>query len=164
MWSVLSVLFTVFFLSACAHLIDAKEKPQRYEEALVGEHAVLASCVFNKLQLDSRSFMRILQFRNRRYSDIDASEIVALDTRYLRNTVATYAPTNPDAVPTYAGMATETLSYAHRNTDNESVYAFALMLKKIDDTTVNATLKGDRYFSDIAWKILQACVTSTVNP
>lgn len=158
---ILLVLFTVSCLSACAHLIDPKEKPQWYEEKFAGEHTVLASCVINKLQSDGRSFMHILQFRNRRYSDIDASEIHALDTRYLRNMVATYAPTNPDAVLIYAGTATETLPYANRNTDNESAYAFALMLKKIDDTTVNATLKGDQYFADIAWKILQTCVTST---
>lgn len=161
---ILLVFLAVSFLSACAHLIGSKEKPQWYEETLAGEHAVLASCVINKLQSDGRSFMHILQFRNRRYSDIDASEIAALDTRYLRNMVATYAPTNPDAVLIYAGTATETLPYAHRNANNESAYAFALMLKKIDDTTVNATLKGDRYFGDIAWKILQTCVTSTTRP
>lgn len=160
----LFVLFTALFLSACAHLIDSTEKPQWYEETLAGEHAVLADCVINKLQSDGRSFMRTLQFRNRRYSDIDASEIDALDTRYMRNMVATYAPSNPDAILIYAAAATETMPYAHRNTDNESAYAFALMLKKIDDTTVNATLKGDRFFADIAWKILQTCVTSTAYP
>ena len=161
---ILLVFLTVFFLSACAHLIDSVEKPQWYEEKIAGEYVALASCVFNKLQSDGRSFMRNLQFRNRRYSDIDASEIDALDVRYLRNMVATYAPNNPDAVPIYAGAATKTLPYASRNTNHESAYAFALMLKKIDDTTVNATLKGDRYFGDIAWKILQTCIASTAHP
>ena len=164
MMKILIVSFTVFFLSACTHLIDSKEKPQLYEEKLAGEHAILANCVVNKLQADGRSAMRVLQFRNRQYSDADVSEIHALDTRYLPNMIATYSPTNPDAVLIYAGANTETLPYARRNINNESVYAFALLLEKIDDTTVNATLKGDRYFGDIAWKILQTCVTSTTHP
>ena len=108
--------------------------------------------------------MRILQFRNRKYSDVDASEIHAFDTRYLPNLVATYSPTNPDAVLINTGPTTETLPYARRNTNNESVYAFALMLKKIDDTTVNATLRGDPYVGGMAWKILQSCVPSTTHP
>lgn len=108
--------------------------------------------------------MRILLFRNRKYTDVEASEIHAFDTRYLPNMVATYSPTNPDAVLIYSRPITETLPYARRGINNEPVYAFALMLKKIDDTAVNATLKGDRYLSSIAWKILQICVTSTAHP
>ena len=160
MVKILIVFFTAFFLSACAHLIDSKEKPQLYEEKLVGEHSVLASCVVNKLQSDSRWSMRVLQFRNRKYSDVDASEIHAFDSRYLPNMVATYSPTNPDAVLIYAGPGTntETLPYARRNRNNNSVYAFALLLKKIDDTTVSATLRGDQYVGDMAWKILQSCI------
>lgn len=160
----LMVFFTVFLLSACANFIDSKEKPQLYEEKLAGEHSALASCVFSKLQLDSRSFMRMLQFRNRQYPDVNASEILALDTRYLPNMVATYSPTNPDAVLIYGGPNPEILPYAHRNKGNESVYAFVLMLKKIDDTAVNATLKGDQYLGDIAWKMLQICATSQTKP
>ena len=125
---------------------------------------MLASCVVSKLQSDSRSFMRILLFRNRKYSDVEASEIHAFDTRYLPNMVATYSPTNPDAVLIYSRPITETLPYARRDINNESVYAFALMLKKIDDTMVNATLKGDQYLGNIAWKTLQTCVTSTTHP
>ena len=157
---ILMVFFTVFFISACANLIDSKEKPQLYEEKLAGEHSVLASCVSSKLQSDSRSFMRMLQFRNRQYPDINASEILALDTRYLPNMVASYSPTNPDAVLIYEDPTPEILPYAHRSKSNGSVYAFVLMLKKIDDTAVNATLKGDQYLGDIAWKILQACAAS----
>lgn len=157
---ILIASFAVFFLSACASFIDSKEKPQRYEEKLAGEHSALASCVFSKLQLDSRSFMRMLQFRNRQYPDVNASEILALDTRYLPNMIATYSPTNPDAVLIYGGPNPEILPYAHRNKGNESVYAFVLMLKKMDDTTVDATLKGDQYLGDIAWRMLQACVAS----
>lgn len=128
---ILMVFFTVFFISACANLIDSKEKPQLYEEKVAGEHSVLASCVFSKLQLDSRSFMRLLQFRNRQYPDINASEILALDTRYLPNMVASYSPTNPDAVLIYEDPTPEILPYAHRSKDNGSVYAFVLMLNGI---------------------------------
>lgn len=161
---ILIVSFTVFFISACAHFIDSKEKPQLYEEKLAGDHSALASCVFSKLQLDSRSFMRMLQFRSRQYPDVNASEILALDTRYLPNMIATYSPTNPDAVFIYGGPNPEILPYAHRNKGNESFYAFALMLKKIDDVAVNATLKGDQYLGDIAWKMLHACVASQAEP
>lgn len=164
MIKMLVVFFTVFLISACANLIDSKEKPQLYEEKLAGEHSALASCVFSKLQLDSRSFMHILQFRNRQYPDVNASEILALDTRYLPNMVATYSPTNPDAVFIHGGPNPEILPYAHRNKNHESVYAFVLMLNKIDDTTVNATLKGDQYLGDIAWKMLQACIASQTKP
>ncbi len=160
----LIIFFTAFFLLACTHLIDSKEKPQLYEERLAGEHSMLASCVVNKLQSDSRSFMRILLFRNRKYSDVEASEIHAFDTRYLPNIVASYSPTNPDAVLIYSRPITETLPYARRGINNESAYMFALMLKKIDDTVVNATLTGDQYLGNIAWKILQTCVTSITHP
>ena len=164
MIKMLIVFFTAFFLLSCAHFVDSKEKPQLYEERLAGEHSMLASCVVDKLQSDSRSFMRILLFRNRKYSDVGASEIHAFDTRYLPNMVASYSPTNPDAVLIYSGPITETLPHTRRGIDNESAYTFALMLKKIDDTVVNATLTGDQYLGNIAWKILQTCVTSTTHP
>jgi hypothetical protein len=157
------VFFTAFFLSSCAHFVDSKEKPQLYEERFAGEHSALANCVTDKLRTDSRSFMRVLLFRNRKYSDVEASEIHAFDTRYLRNIVATYSPTNPDAVLIYSRPITEILPYARREDNNEPVYVFALMLKKIDDAVVDATLKGDQYLGGIAWKILQTCMTSTTN-
>ena len=154
------VFLIAVFLSACVNFIESKEKPQLYEENLVGEHSLLASCVVDKLRSDGRMPMRILQFRNRKYSDVDASEIHAFDTRYLRNIYPAYSPLNPDAVLIDTEPTVEILSYADRTTENASVYAFALMLKKIDEVTVNATLKGDEYVGAMAWKILQSCANA----
>lgn len=158
------VFLSALFLFACTHLIDSKEKPQLYEEKLVGEHSVLADCVIHKLQSDGRSFMRVLQFRNQQYLDVDASEIYAFDARYLTNIIPTYSPTNPDAVLIYGNPHPELMPYADRNKSNGSIYAFALMFNKIDSTTVNATLRGEKYLGDIAWKILQNCVASGAKP
>lgn len=155
------VLLTVFFMAACANLYDSKEKVQLFEDSFIGEHSVLASCVANKLQSDGRSFLRVLQIRNRLYSDIHASEIHAYDTRYLHNAYAAYAPSNPDAVLIYGNPAQESLSSAQRSENDKYVYAFALMLQRIDDATVNASLRGDPFMGSIAWKILQSCVVST---
>ncbi|MEQ1778176.1 MAG: hypothetical protein ABL863_06505 [Nitrosomonas sp.] len=154
----LTVCFAVFCLSACIHLIESThDKPQRHEEKLAGEHSALASCVTNKLQSDSRSFMRILQFRNRKFSDRDISEIRAFDTRYLANIYPSNSPTNPDAVVNPASPNPEILPYAHRNMKNETVHAFILTLTKLNDATVNANLKGDQFLGNIAWKALQSC-------
>ena len=161
---ILIVLLTVFFMAACANLSDSKAKAQLFEEKFVGEHAVLASCVANKLQSDGRSFMRVLQIRNRQYPDIHASEIHAYDTRYLHNAYAAYAPSNPDAILIYGNPVPEILSAAQRSENDKYVYAFALMLQKIDDTTLNASLKGDLFMGNIAWKILQSCAASAIKP
>lgn len=161
---ILIVFLTVFFIAACANLYDSKEKAQLFEEKFVGEHSILASCVANKLQSDGRSFMRVLQIRNRQYPDIHASEIHAYDTRYLHNAYAAYAPSNPDAILIYGNPTPEILSAAQRSENDKYVYAFALMLQKIDDTTVNASLKGDSFMGNIAWKILQSCAASTIKP
>lgn len=161
---ILIILLTVFFIVACANLSHSREKTQLFEEKFVGEHSVLASCVANKLQSDGRSFMRALQFRNRQYPDISASEIHAYDTRYLRNAIATYAPSNPDAILIYGNPDSEILSATQRGENDKPVYAFALLLQKIDDTTVNASLKGDSFMGNIAWKILRSCVASATKP
>jgi len=161
---ILIMLLTVLFIAACANLSDSKEKAQLLEEKFVGEHSALASCVANKLQSDGRSFMRALQFRNRQYPDIQASEIYAYDTRYQRNAYAVYAPSNPDAVLIYGDPDPEILTSTQRSENDKSVYAFALMLQRIDDTTVNASLKGDSFLGNIAWEILQSCVVSAAKP
>lgn len=89
---ILIVLLTVFFMAACANLSDSKAKAQLFEEKFVGEHAVLASCVANKLQSDGRSFMRALQFRNRHIGYASIGNSCILHTRYLHNAYSTYAP------------------------------------------------------------------------
>lgn len=158
------VVFAVFFMAACANLHDATGKKQRFEEKITGEHAALAACVTAKLQSDGRSFLRPLQFRNRQYPDIHASEIHAYDTRFMRNAIATYAPSNPDAILIYGNPAVEVKS-ATQGTDNDkTAYAFALMLQQADAATVDASLRGDAFFGDIAWKILQSCAASPANP
>ncbi|MBS0587454.1 MAG: hypothetical protein JSS37_05735 [Proteobacteria bacterium] len=159
------VVLTTFFMTACANLHDASgDKTQHFEERLAGEHAALAACVTAKLQSDGRSFLRPLQFRNRQYPDIHASEIHAYDTRFLRNAIPTYAPSNPDAILIYGNPAVEVQSATQRSDNDKPAYAFALMLQQIDAATVNASLRGDVFFGDIAWKMLQSCAASTANP
>jgi hypothetical protein len=148
----------VFFLSACIHLLDVKEKPVLYEENFTGEYPLLASCVIDKLQSDSRWALRMLQFTNLKFSDADASEIYAFDSRYLPNMVATYSPTNPDAVLINVVPTAVVMPYAQRNIPNNSV--FALMLEQVNTTTIKATLKGDAYTGAMTWKILQTCITA----
>ncbi|MBS0498024.1 MAG: hypothetical protein JSR51_10315 [Proteobacteria bacterium] len=158
-------ILTALFMAACANLNDASgDKTQRFEEKLAGDHAALAACVTAKLQYDGRSFLRPLQFRNRQYPDIHASEIHAYDTRFLRNAIATYAPSNPDAILIYGNPAVEVQSATQRSDNDKPAYAFALMLQQFDAATVNASLRGDAFFGDIAWKMLQSCATSTANP
>ena len=159
----ISVL-TVFILAACANLNGATDKAQRNEEQFAGEHAALAACVVAKLQSDGRSFLRPLQFKNRQYPDMHASEIHAYDTRYLRNAIATYAPSNPDAILIYGNPALEIQSTSQRNDNDKPVYAFALLLQQADATTVTASLRGDPFFANIAWKIMESCVAATAKP
>ncbi len=158
------MFFVALLLSACASLIDSRDKPQLFEEKLAGEHATLAACVAGKLQSDGRSFMRMLQIRNRHYPDLETSEIHAYDTRYLHNVYAAYAPSNPDGILFYGEPVAEVSSAAQRAENDRSIYAFVLTLRKSDDKTVNATLKGEPFTGKIAWQILQRCTTSTNQP
>jgi hypothetical protein len=157
-------VLTVFILAACANLNGATDKTQRSEEQFAGEHAALAACVVAKLQSDGRSFLRPLQFKNRQYPDMHASEIHAYDTRYLRNAIATYAPSNPDAILIYGNPALEIQSAAQRSDNDKPVYAFALLLQQADATKVTASLRGDPFFANIAWKIVESCVAATAKP
>ena len=157
-------VLTAFVLAACANLNGATDKAQRNEEQFAGEHAALAACVVAKLQSDGRSFLRPLQFKNRQYPDMHASEIHAYDTRYLRSAIATYAPSNPDAILIYGNPALEIQSAAQRNDNDKPVYAFALLLHQPDDAKVTASLRGDPFFANIAWKILESCAAATAKP
>lgn len=124
---------------------------------------MLASCVTHKLQSDGRSFLHPLQFRSRQYPDIEASEIHAYDTRYQQNAVATYAPSNPDAIFIYAHTEPQIQSSTQRRDNDKAAYAFALLLKKIDSRIVQASLRGDAFIGNVAWKILQSCVATDLN-
>lgn len=151
-------------MSSCTNFYNAKERSERFEDQFAGEHSALAGCVATRLQSDGRSFLRPLQFRIRQYPDIHAAEIHAYDTRYMQNAYSTYAPSNPDAILIYGNPVPEILSATQRNENDKSVYAFALMLQQIDDTTVSASLRGDPFMGNIAWKILQSCVASMAEP
>jgi hypothetical protein len=157
----LIILSVAGLLTACAHFPGMQQNAQRFEENFTGDHAGLAECVVIKLQSDGRSFLRPLQFRNRQFPDIHASEIHAYDTRYLRGAIATYAPSNPDAVLIYGNPAAEVQTADQRSKNDQTAYAFALLLQQTDDRTVQASLRGDAFFGQIAWKVLQSCAAST---
>lgn len=157
------ILATVF-LTACASLIDLSEKPLIHEEKFAGNHSTLASCVISRLHADTRSFMHILQFKYRQYPAIEASEVYAQDTRYMHNIYARNSPTNPDAVLDYIDPNPEILPHAQGSVYTGPRYAFVLTIRKIDDTTVSATLKGDQYTGGIAWQMMKMCMGSEGNP
>ncbi len=152
-----------FSLAACSHFSAPVEKPQRYAESFAGDHQVLARCVTEKLSSDSRSFMRIMRFSNIMYSDKNASEIYAFDTRYLPGVFASNSPTNPDAIVDFHDATPEVQTYDQRNVNNQNVHAFALGLEQTDQRSVQAIMRGDSYYSDIAWKMLQSCAAAA-NP
>ena len=161
---ILSILSVLGLLTACANFPDTQQNTQRFEDKFSGEHAALAQCVVVKLQSDGRSFLRPLQFRNRQFQDIHASEIHAYDTRYLRGAIATYAPSNPDAVLIYGSPEVEVQSADQRSKNDQAPYSFALLLQQTDDRSVQASLRGDAFFGQIAWKMLQSCAASATNP
>jgi len=133
-----------------------------YEETFTGLHTELANCLATKLRSYSGWSFRMLQFKHRKYADADASEVLAFDTRYIPSMVAAYSPSNPDAVIVEEIPQEEILPYTHRNVHSEATYtAFAILIKKIDDTMVKATLQGDHYLGDIAWKLLKTCTDSS---
>lgn len=159
-----SLLSIALLLSACASLIDSRDKPQLFEDTLAGAHAILAACTASKLQNDGRAFMRLLQIRNRHYPEIGVSEIHAYDTRYLRGAYAAYAPSNPDGILLFGEPEAEIQSPAQRGQHDQAVYAFALTLQQTGGNTVKATLKGEPFTGKIAWQMMQQCAASTTNP
>lgn len=157
------LVIVVVFLSACASS-GPKEKPLIYEDQIVGKHAPLAYCIMNRLQSDNRWSIRMLQFSNHLYPDIDASAIYAHDMRFLPGIFARNSPTNPDAVFDHPRANPEIRSYEQSRADTMPPYTFALMIKKIDDSHVMATLRGSRYAGAIAWEYLRRCTHSNIKP
>ena len=155
-----SIVLLALLFSACASITGPREKPLIYEEQIAGNHAVLARCVVNRLQKDSNWSIRMLRFSNSQYPDIDASEIFAHDMRFLPGVYARNSPTNPDAVFDYVSSSPEIRSFDQRSANTEPPYTFALLIKKIDDNRVVATLKGSKYVGGIAWKYLHTCAAS----
>ena len=166
-----TLLFLIipFSLVACGHLPEtlqtSEETPRNFNQHFSGEHTALAKCVINKLRSDGKRALHYLHFKQREFSDREASEILALDTRYLSNVYPAYAPSNPDAVQISGGLyteITETLSYEARASEkNQMAFTFSLLLEKNDYASTTATLEGDHYTGEIGWKILESCASVT---
>ncbi|WP_430232827.1 hypothetical protein [Nitrosomonas communis] len=152
------IVILVLILAACTSIRGPKEQPWIYEEPIAGNHVDLARCVVARLQADSRWSIRMLQFSNRLYQDIDASAIYAYDTRFLPGIFARNSPTNPDAVFEYVAPNPGIRSYHQDSAEVEPAYAFVLMIKNMSDNRTMATLKGNKHVGGIAWQHLQTCV------
>ncbi|GKS68170.1 hypothetical protein W03_01740 [Nitrosomonas sp. PY1] len=161
----LSFFIILFSLGACNHLPEAlkasRETPQNFNQQFPGEHSVLAKCTVNKLRSDGNRALYYLHFKYREFSDREASEIVALDTRYLSNIYPAYAPSNPDAVQISGGFYTESIeTYSHEarlNERSQMAFVFSLVLEKSDYASTAATLDGDLYAGEVGWKVLESC-------
>jgi hypothetical protein len=155
---ILSIAILIL-LAACASVDRPKERPMIYEDNLAGNHTELALCVIKKLQAESRWSVRMLQFRNRVYQDIEASEIIAYDMRLMPGIYARSLPTNPDAVMEYIYPSLETVNSYNEGDDaySKPAYRFSMLLKEIDTTSIVASIRGDKYLGEIAWKCLEAC-------
>ena len=147
-------------LSACAGMINWKERPLLYEEAVYGDHTALARCVINKLNADPRPLMQLYHYKFRIYPDIDTSQIYAYDTRFLPYIYASNSPENVDAVRDYISMAPEILPDVNNVIEAEYIYGFALTIKNTGNDRSKAAMKGNKYVSGIAWDYLQSCAST----
>lgn len=152
-------LLPALLLTGCAGF-GLKETRQTYGAKFTGTHIILARCVLNELQSDSRWLIRGLQYDVRTYRDLEASEIYAYPRDSLPGTYARNSPENPDAVLSY--NAPQPKVYESRRdtlagSDVNPNYSFALTLKRTDSETVFATINGKKYESDAAWNVLNAC-------
>lgn len=155
-----SIVILALLLSACAGFGIFKHKPQIYADKFTGNHASLASCVINKLRSDTRWVINGLGYEVRRYPDIDATEVYAYPLGSLPGTYARNLPTNPDAVGVYADPVPKVRNYVG-STYTGPDYSFLLMIKRTDNESVRATLRGDEYEGSIAWENLKACSSSS---
>jgi hypothetical protein len=150
------IVILALLLSACAGLGTFKPKPQLYAGKFTGDHASLASCVINKLRSDTRWVINGLGYDVRRYPDIEATEVYAYPLGLLPGMYARNLPTNPDAVGIYAAPVPKVRAYAG-STYTGPDYSFLLMIKRTDNESVRATLRGNEYEGSIAWESLKAC-------
>ncbi len=158
-----SIAIIVMLLAGCASVGSVKDKPQLYDGKLQGNHSGLARCVVDRLQADTRWVIKSLQHKMWEYPDISASEIYAYALYSLPDMYARNSPTNPDAVIDYSAPQPEIRAYT-QSAYTGPEYAFLLLLKQTDATTVLATLKGNKYESRIAWENLQACASPAIKP
>ena len=148
------------FLVACAST-TSKETPKIFEDQLAGNYSNLARCTIAKLRAEGNWALRSLQFNLKHYTDVEASEIFAYDIRSLPGVFARNSPANPDAVFDYIDPNPGITTYEQRQTNIFPGYAFALFIKKNDDSTVSATLEGEARSGEIAWKHLLECPAKT---
>ncbi len=156
----LSLALLIVLLSACAGLINTKEKPLLHETTLQGEHIQLTRCLTGKLSADSRMSMRVFHVKPRIYPAIAASEIHAYDTRFLPYVYASNSPLNPDGIRDYGTSAPEIMNNAQNLAGAEYIYGFAFILRQTGENTVAVTLKGSQYVGGIAWDYLQRCAAN----
>lgn len=158
-----SIVIIAMLLTGCASVGSVKDKPQLYDGKLQGNHASLARCVVDRLQADSRWVISSLQYKMWEYPDIAASEIYAHALHSIPDMYARNSPTNPDAVIDYSAPQPVIRAYA-QSAYTGPEYAFTLLLKRTDNATVLATLKGNKYEGRIAWESLQACASAVKKP
>ena len=157
------VVIIAMLLTGCASIGSVKDKPQLYDGKLQGNHASLARCLVDKLQADSRWVISSLQYKMWEYPDIAASEIYAHALHQIPEMYARTSPLNPDGVFDYSAPQPVIRAYAPGAYSGPE-YSFTLLLKRTDNTTVLATLKGNKYEGRIAWESLQACAPTAKKP
>ncbi len=150
------IVLIAMLLTGCASIGSVKDKPQLYDGKIPGDHAGLARCVVDRLQADSRWVINSLQYKMWEYPDIAASEIYAHALHQIPEMYARSSPLNPDGVFDYSAPQPVIRAYSPSAYTGPE-YAFTLLLKRTDNTTVLATLKGNKYEGRIAWENLQAC-------
>ncbi|SFW23372.1 hypothetical protein SAMN05216414_10771 [Nitrosovibrio sp. Nv17] len=154
------IAILTLLLSACANSGTFQHKPQRHADRFGGNRAALADCTIGRLQADSRWVISGLGYEVRSYPDIDATEVYAFPLGALPGTYPRNMPTNPDAVGVQEKPVVKVLDYAAHPYTGPS-YSFLLMLKRIDDDSVLATVKGNEYEGGIAWESLAACAAAS---
>ncbi len=157
------IVVIAMLLPGCASIGSVKDKPQLYDGKLQGNHASLARCVVDRLQADSRWVISSLQYKMWEYPNIAASEIYAHALHQIPEMYARTSPLNPDAVFDYSAPQPVSRAYA-QSAYTGPEYSFTLLLKRTDNTTVLATLKGNKYEGRIAWESLQACASAVKKP
>jgi hypothetical protein len=151
-----SILLIAILLTGCASINTVKDKPQLYNGKFDGVHTRLSHCIVNKLRSDSRWVINSQQFKMWEYPDIATSEVYAYALHALPEMFARISPLNPDAV--FDNSPPQ--SVISMDADGPHVgpeYSFTLLLKQVNNSSVTAILKGEKYEGRIAWEGLLKC-------
>ena len=95
-----------------------------------------------------------------RDATISGHRVYAYPLGALPGMYARTLPTNPDAVGIYAEPVPKVRNYVGSPYTGPN-YSFLLMIKRTDNESVRATLRGDEYEGSIAWENLKACSSSS---